>query len=143
MRALLIAAAREFNAGRYFEAHEVLEDALETIPAAQWNLCIGLIQTAVGYHKVAQQSWAGARRMLSLGMEKLEAYADDEVDLNLRALRQRLRADIEALGTGRFDLAAFRRRPPRLQPSAAGGADGGDELLQRIAARAPRRGGKR
>ncbi len=119
MRAVLIAAAREFNAGRYFEAHEVLEEGLDAVPAEHWDLVIGLIQTAVGYHKATQQLWDGARRMLSLGAKKLEAYADGSVDLKLAPLRERVGADIDALAAGRFDLAAFRRHPPRLQLSAA------------------------
>ncbi len=118
MRAVLIAAAREFNAGRYFEAHEVLEEALDTVPADQWDLFIGLIQTAVGYHKATQQLRDGARRMLSLGLTKLEAYTDHSAGFNLTALRHRVRADIDALGADRFDFAALRRHPPRLQPSA-------------------------
>jgi cytochrome c-type biogenesis protein CcmH/NrfG len=31
-RAALLAAAREFNSGRYFEAHEALEEALDDLP---------------------------------------------------------------------------------------------------------------
>ncbi len=54
LRAVIIAAARQFNAGRYFEAHEILEDGLETVPDELWNLLLGLIQIAVGYHKLMQ-----------------------------------------------------------------------------------------
>lgn len=119
MREVLIAAAREFNAGRFFEAHEVLEDGLDAVPADQWDLFIGLIQVAVGYHKVTQQLWDGARRMLNLGLEKLEGLGDGAAEFNVAALRQRVRADLDALATGTFDLEAFRRHPPRLQPLAA------------------------
>jgi Domain of unknown function (DUF309) len=41
-RPLLVEAARAFNAGRYFEAHEVLEDALDTIPGELWDLYISV-----------------------------------------------------------------------------------------------------
>src|SRR5690349_6622565 len=50
LRAVVVAAARDFNTGRYFEAHEVLEDGLEVVPEALWELFVGLIQIAVGYH---------------------------------------------------------------------------------------------
>jgi len=50
LRAAVIAAARAFNSGRYFEAHEISEEALEEVPDDRWDLFVGLIQIAVGYH---------------------------------------------------------------------------------------------
>jgi predicted metal-dependent hydrolase len=114
--ALLIDAARAFNAGHYFEAHEILEDGLDDIPTDLWDLFIGLIQVAVGYHKVTQQLWSGATRMLQLGLEKLTAYSPVAGGMNLESLRQRVHSDLTLLGSGRFDGAAFARQPPRLQP---------------------------
>ena len=112
----LIDAAREFNAGRYFEAHEVLEEALDEVPEHMWDLFVGLIQVAVGYHKATQQLWTGARHMLLRALEKVEPFPPEAGGINLEALRQRVRADVDQLRTGRFDAAAFRRHPPRLQP---------------------------
>ncbi len=119
LQRVLIDAAREFNAGRYFEAHEVLEEALDEVPEHMWELFIGLIQIAVGYHKATQQLWSGARQMLQRGLEKVEPFPPEAAGINLEALRQRVRADIERLHSGRFDAAAWRRRPPRLQPLIA------------------------
>lgn len=116
LRRVLIAAAREFNAGRFFEAHEVLEEGLDAVPAEIWELIIGLVQVAVGYHKITQNLWSGARRMLELGVQKLDTFAAHAAGLNVDALRRRARADMEALGRGTFDLGNFSRRPPRLQP---------------------------
>jgi uncharacterized protein len=120
LHTLLIAAAREFNAGRYFEAHEVLEDGLENVPDHMWNLFLGLIQIAVGYHKVTQKLWRGAAQMLGRALEKVEPFPPEAAGLNLEALRQRVRADIERLHSGRFDADTFARRPPRLQPILGG-----------------------
>lgn len=116
VRSVVLRAAREFNAGRYFEAHEVLEDGLEEVPEPLWDLFVGLVQIAVGYHKATQQLWTGAARMLEMGLEKAQAFPADAAGVNLEALRQRVRADIEALRDGRFYPDAFARRPPRLQP---------------------------
>lgn len=113
---LLIDAAREFNAGRYFEAHEVLEEGLDDVPDHLWNLFVGLIQIAVGYHKTTQQLWSGALGMLERALQKVEPFPPEAAGLNLEALRQRVRTDIEKLRTSRFDPAAFVRQPPRLQP---------------------------
>ena len=116
LRRVLIKAAREFNAGRYFEAHEVLEDGLDAVPDDLWELFLGLIQIAVGYHKTTQQLWTGARRMLERGVEKTAPFAPDAGGVNLEALRQRVRMDIAALCAGQFDAAAFTQHRPRLQP---------------------------
>src|SRR5437867_2323013 len=113
---LLIAAAREFNAGRYFEAHEVLEDGLENVPDHMWELFLGLIQIAVGYHKLTQQLWRGGAQMLGRALAKVEPFPPEAAGLNLEALRQRVRADIEQLRSGRFDVPGFVRHPPRMQP---------------------------
>lgn len=123
IRALLIAAAREFNAGRYFEAHEVLEEGLETVPDTLWDFAIGLIQTAVGYHKITQQLWSGARRMLGIGLQKLERFPVDAGGLQLERLRRRARADRDALAAGTFDPDAFVRNPPRMQLLVPAGGD--------------------
>jgi predicted metal-dependent hydrolase len=120
VRKVVLDAAREFNAGRYFEAHEVLEDGLEEVPEPLWNLFVGLVQIAVGYHKATQQLWTGATRMLELGLKKAQAFPADAAGVNLEALRRRVRADVEALRGHRFDATAFARRPPRLQPLTGG-----------------------
>jgi predicted metal-dependent hydrolase len=114
--ALVINAAREFNAGRYFEAHEVLEDGLDAVPDDLWGLFVGLIQIAVGYHKVTQRLWGGARHMLDIGLQKVDPFPAKAAGLNLDALRQRTRADVAHLRSGRFDTDAFARHPPRWQP---------------------------
>lgn len=121
LRHVLIAAAREFNAGRFFEAHEVLEEGLEAAPPEFWELLVGLVQIAVGYHKVSQHMWSGAKRMLALGLEKLEPFAADAAGMNVDALRQRVRTDLEGLARGTLDAGDFVRRPPRLQPLGSRG----------------------
>jgi predicted metal-dependent hydrolase len=116
LRTLLIDAARAFNSGEYFETHEILEDALEVVPDHLFELFVGLIQIAVGYHKVTQQLWSGAEQMLGRGLEKVAPFPPEAAGVNLEVLRQRVDADVERLRSGRFDADVFVRRPPRLQP---------------------------
>jgi predicted metal-dependent hydrolase len=116
LHALVINAAREFNAGRYFETHEVLEDGLDAVPDDLWDLFVGLIQIAVGYHKVTQRLWSGARHMLEIGLQKVDPFPAAAAGLNLDALRQRTHADVAQLRSGRFDPDAFARHLPRWQP---------------------------
>jgi predicted metal-dependent hydrolase len=113
---LIIDAARAFNAGEYFEAHEILEDRLDDVPDDLWDLFVGLIQIAVGYHKVTQELWSGARHMLQIGVQKVTRYSATAGGVNLESLRERVRDDIANLNAGSFDREAFVRQPPRLQP---------------------------
>ncbi len=119
LRRLVLAAARELNAGRYFEAHEELEERLDDVPDAWWPLFLGLIQVAVGYHKLASGN-DGAARMLGLGLEKLAAVADDALGIDVGALKLRAADDLERLE--RRDVAGARTAiasdPPRLLPVA-------------------------
>jgi hypothetical protein len=118
LRALIVAGAREFNAGRYFEAHEALEEGLDQVPEELWELFLGLIQIAVGYHKVTQQLWPGAARMLELGLAKLESFPDDAAAVDLRALRARARADLQAIREQRYQTVNLASSRPRLRPLA-------------------------
>ena len=111
----LIAAARAFNSAQYFETHEILEDALDDVPDAEWELFIGLIQIAVGYHKTTQQLWIGAAAMLERALAKLEPFPNEAGGIHLEPLRARARADVAALRSGAFDLESFERNPPRMQ----------------------------
>ncbi len=119
LRGYIIDAAREFNAGRYFEAHEMLEEGLDAVPDAVWNLFIGLIQIAVGYHKVTQQRWNGAAHMLEIGLQKIAPFGAEAAGVKLEGLRQRATADLAQLRRGSFDAAVFSQNPPRLIPSTA------------------------
>ncbi len=119
LRAAVIAAAQQFNAGRYFEAHEAIEDHLDDVPDDLWDLFVGLIQIAVGYHKVSQGSLSAAAAMLEKALSKVEAFAPQAGAINLEGLRARVREDVEGLRHGHFDERRFRRDPPRLQPLAS------------------------
>ena len=115
-RRVVLDAAREFNGGRYFEAHEVLEEALDDVPDALWPLFLGLIQVAVGYHKLAS-GFDGAARMLEIGLEKLAPLPDDVLGIALGALRARAAADLTQLRSGGAERIDLHGAPPRLLPS--------------------------
>jgi hypothetical protein len=92
---------RRFNAGDFFEAHELFEDCLEAVEAdARWELLLGLIQVAVGYHKHAA-GHPGASRMLGLGAAKLAELPPVAWGLDVAALRRRIALDLAALAEGR------------------------------------------
>jgi hypothetical protein len=104
---------RDFNAGRYFEAHEHLEESLdeiEEIPEA-WELSVGLIQVAVGYHKFASD-YPGGGKMLGLGLEKVSWLPDVCNGVRLEELRQRLREDLADIQGVKGRLT---KDPPRIR----------------------------
>ena len=92
-----IEGVRHFNEGRYFEAHEAFEELLDEVEDddAHWRLLVALVQVAVGYHKASSGN-PGAERMLRMGMEKLAGFPDVAYGVRVRALRERVDADLES-----------------------------------------------
>lgn len=117
LRRIVLAAARELNAGRYFEAHEAIEERLDDVPEAWWPFFLGLIQVAVGYHKLASGN-AGAARMLGIGLDKLAGFPDDALAMEVGVLRRRAALDRERLAGRDVAVAeaALAIDPPRLLP---------------------------
>jgi hypothetical protein len=100
---------RHFNAGEFFEAHEVFEDLLDQVDDARWDLLVGLVQVAVGYHKWSGNH-PGAARMLRLGAGKLAAFPEVAYGVAVGRLRQRADADAATL-----DAGGTLSEPPRLE----------------------------
>jgi hypothetical protein len=114
----LRAAVREYNAGRFFECHEALEELLDETADADWEFVLGLIQVAVGYHKLTS-GHAGGEKLLAMGLAKLAAYAPDHGGLDVAALRAGVAADLARLDEARRRGRAAAPEPPRLLPVAA------------------------
>jgi predicted metal-dependent hydrolase len=111
----LLRSLKDFNSGRYFEAHEHLEESLDEIEgnAEIWELFVGLIQIAVGYHKYAS-GYPGGEKMLGLGLEKVSSLPDVCAGVRLEELRQRVREDLADSARVHERL---QREPPRIMLS--------------------------
>jgi hypothetical protein len=108
---------RRFNAGEFFEAHEAFEDLLEEVENDErWDLLLGLIQVAVGYHKCTH-GHPGGGRMLGLGAAKLAPFPAVAWGVAVDRLRRRVAEDIAALEAGRSIPDA----PPRIELVGAAG----------------------
>lgn len=70
----LTEAQRLLDDGMPFHAHEVLEDAWKTAPAAEAALWKGLAQLAVGITHLARGNRTGGARLLLRGAEGIEPY---------------------------------------------------------------------
>jgi predicted metal-dependent hydrolase len=114
----LQAALREYNAGRFFECHEALEELLDDTAEEDWNFILGLIQVAVGYHKLTA-GHPGGEKMLAKGIAKLAPYPDDHQGLDLRRLRRGVEADVTRIAEARRDGVGVALEPPQLLPVAA------------------------
>jgi hypothetical protein len=73
----LLEAQRLLDDGMPFHAHEVLEDAWKTAPAAARDLWQGLAQLAVGATHAARGNIGGAVALLRRGADHIEPYLDE------------------------------------------------------------------
>jgi predicted metal-dependent hydrolase len=97
-RAAIAAGARLFDAGRFFDAHEVWEDAWRAEAGARKLALQGLIQIAAGFHKgLVQGRPSGMVRLLDAGLGRLEASGGIE-GLDLTAFLAEVVAWREAAG---------------------------------------------
>jgi predicted metal-dependent hydrolase len=67
-------AATLFDAGLYFETHEVLEPFWMRAEGARREILQGLIQVAVGFQHLANGNLGGARALLREGAAKLARH---------------------------------------------------------------------
>ena len=89
-----------FNKGKFFDAHEVLEDVWRAAPMAEKKFLQGLIQIAVGLHHHSRGNIAGARSLLVRGNRNLSLYAARHEGVHLARLRAAVTQWSAALGNG-------------------------------------------
>ena len=96
----MAAAAALFDAGLYFEVHEVLEPHWARAEGADRDALQGLIQIAVGFQHLANGNLAGARSLLAEGGFRLERSPRAGLDARefARGVRSAL-ARLPAVGT--------------------------------------------
>jgi hypothetical protein len=116
----LAEAATLFDAGLYFETHEVLEPFWMRAEGAERETLQGLIQVAVGFQHLANRNLEGARALLRDGATKLAGHATPGRGLDGRDTRTfatevaRCLGEIIALGAdapARFDWSRVPRFP--------------------------------
>ncbi len=106
-------AAALFDAGLYFEAHELLEPYWMAAAGAERDVLQGLIQIAVGYEHLANGNARGSRRLLGEGVAKIAARGIGGLDL--AAFAESVRAMIAPVAGG-FDWRRIPRFPTREGP---------------------------
>ncbi len=85
-----------YNAGQYYEAHEVWEAAWLGERGEVRVLLQGLIQVAAGYFKaLAHRQPGGAARLLASGLEKLAPLPEGSGGLSLGPFREGVARSLE------------------------------------------------
>jgi predicted metal-dependent hydrolase len=102
---------RLFDAGEFFEAHEVWEERWRVATdKVERDFLQGLIQVAAAFHKLmVVKSGESASRLLAKGVARLEACPAHVQGMDLAAFRERLRACAGEVAAGRLTRAAIPR----------------------------------
>ena len=72
---VIVRAAKLFNAKRYFECHDVLEDAWAGERGLERHLLRALVQLAVGMYHVSCENHQGAVNLLERALDGIERYS--------------------------------------------------------------------
>ncbi len=105
---------RRFNEGRFFEAHDILEDLWQGYREPDRVFLQALIQSAVGLYHLDNNNVKGARSQLSKACSKLEAFMPEYrglcVDFLYASLKDHLRI-LEGWGRGGEKSSEILDRP--------------------------------
>ncbi len=107
----VVRAATLFNAGLYFEFHEILEGYwMSQAKGPTRQFLQGLIQIAIGFYQIERHNPVGAIAQFQKGLEKVEGLGDRYLGVELGSFLAAVRAcrdRVAALGAAR--IAEFDR----------------------------------
>ena len=86
-----------YNAGEYFECHEVLENAWRAEKGPIRELYRGILQVAVGYYHIQRKNYIGARKMFKRCRRWLAPFPDTCQGINLSGLRRDMQVVEDAI----------------------------------------------
>src|SRR5439155_18568215 len=89
-----------FNAGLYFECHELLEGVWRATPGPERAFYHGIVQAAAAFYHYEKRNLHGARTLLTKGLQKLEGFPYHYRGVNLGAFRRMLRPWLEQFNAG-------------------------------------------
>ncbi len=78
----------QFNAERFFDAHESWEAIWVRAPEPDKTFLQGITQVSAAFHHHSKGNYAGAITLLQQGLEKLEQFPADYRGVNLAKLRE-------------------------------------------------------
>ena len=75
-----------FNAGEFFEQHEVLEDMWRAEPGPIREVYQGILQVGVGFHHLGRGNYHGTVTLLERGLNRLRTVPPDALGLDVGGL---------------------------------------------------------
>jgi len=108
----------EFNGGRYFECHDLLEDLWHDTRGHDRLFLQGLIQVSVGFYHFINSNYKGAASQFTRGLGKLDGYRPSYRGLELDRFTMEVVRWLALAEEGlRGDVPAFDESGiPRLHP---------------------------
>ena len=98
-----------FNDGKYWLAHEALEDAWNAETGPVRDLYRGILQAAVVYHHISQQNFRGALKVYQRSQKWLKKWPDTCRGVDVAELRSNLDMALsEVKSLGSENLAKFK-----------------------------------
>jgi predicted metal-dependent hydrolase len=92
------------RAGRYFDAHEELEDAWRAAEPAERDFLQGLVHVAVAWYQAGRGRRIGCERQLEKAARRLKSYAPNHRGLDVALLLESI-ANAQSIATsGRLEL---------------------------------------
>lgn len=95
--ALFLRGVEQFNAGRFFDAHESWEEVWLAAAEPERTYLQGLIQIAAAFHHYRRGNLEGARSLLQNGLKKLSGGPQPFRGIHLEKLREAAAQWVDAL----------------------------------------------
>ena len=94
--------------GEWYRAHEELEDAWRTAPAADRDFLQGLVHVAVAWYQAGRGNPVGCERQLAKAMRRLSGYGPTYRGVDLTAVLGSVAAAAGIVATGSLVLPSPR-----------------------------------
>ena len=107
MEAAFKRGLEEIRAGRYFEAHEELEEAWRAAAAEERDFFQGLVHVAVAWYQAARGNRVGCERQLEKATRRLGPYAPEHRGVNVASLLDQVAGAARVVAGGSLELPAL------------------------------------
>jgi uncharacterized protein len=94
----------EIRAGRYFEAHEALEDAWRVAPPEERDFFQGLVHIAVAWYQAGRGRPVATGRQLEKAARRLAPFAPSHRGVDVEDVLAQVAAAQERVAEGSLDL---------------------------------------
>jgi uncharacterized protein len=104
MEAAFKRGLNEIRAGRYFEAHEELEEAWRAAPTGERDFFQGLVHVAVAWYQADRGRPVATRRQLEKAARRLAPFSPTHRGVDIDAVLVQVKTAQERVAEGSLDL---------------------------------------